>query len=571
MKRAFFLAVALFATFAAHAATISGTVVNEAGAPLPSMTVAAYTLSGTLQASGATTASGTYALTLPAGAYHLLAYDPAGSYATSFYADAESFETSVALTVSASQNLTGIHVRLVRAGFVAGKVVSSSGAPLVNVTVAAYNASGTRRGFTTTNANGNFTLALPPGNYRIAAYDVALNYATTVLPNALAIAQAQTSVVNLILVPAAKLSGRISDRATNAPLANMHVVAYAADGTVAGEAFTGSDGRYALAARPGALRVVVDDPAGVYATTYMPDAESFSTETPFNAAAGQSLTIDATLVRGGRLAGRVTARANGTPLAGITAVAYNASGTIRAFATTDASGAYSIVVPPGDYRVGVFDTALVYLPQFYANATQFAVANVVHAGSSQNIGGIDFSLVQGARITGRVTAANGAVIPGATVAAYDVNGRLIASTTADASGNYVLLLAPGSVKLLAFDSALQYATGYYLGATTFESTQSLTLFEGQPITADFALPAAGRINGTVTDIATRAPLAGMHVIVYDASFARIADTFTDAGGTFRVAAPAGTYSVAAADDAHRYSPAFYAGTVTLSAGQEVGP
>jgi len=586
MKSFSFALTALFVALAANAAGITGTVTNETAAPLASMTVAAYrTSDGTLAASATTNASGAYAIAnLPGGSYAVLAYDPSGVYATSFYSDAESFESSKIVQLQSIVTASNINFALVHAGFATGKVSSPSGTPLPKMTVAAYNPSGTRRGFTATDAAGNFTLALPPGTYRIAAYDDALIYATTFFNNATSFETAASVTIaatasvntNLQLPAAAKNTGLVTDRTTLAPIANLRVTLYASDGSVAARTATGTDGRYAVAVRPGGLRVVVDDPAGTYATTYVPDAESFATEPIVAAATGQTVIVDATMVSAGRLSGRVTDRTSGTPIAGITAAAYNLSGTIRSMTTTDASGAYSLVVPAGDYRLGTFDAALVYLPQFYAAQPSFAGATLVHAAAVQTLSGFDFALSKGARVSGHVTSrSSGAPLNAITVGAFDVSGRLTASANSDASGNYVLLLPAGTLKLLAFDSALQYATAYYLDAATFDTTQLLSLSEGQSLTADFAMFEAGRISGVVIAETTFAPLPNIGVIVYDSAFRIIAETSTDSGGSFRLAVPPGAYLIAAADPAHRYLPLFYGGgngsTVNVSAHQDLGP
>src|SRR5213075_2764123 len=104
-------------------ATISGTVTPASG-----IIVAAYDASGNFVTQAATNSSGQYLLTVNPGSYHLLAYDPTGIYATSYYANAESFETSTLLNVSA--NLTNINFSLVKAGYFAGTVTSQSGTPL---------------------------------------------------------------------------------------------------------------------------------------------------------------------------------------------------------------------------------------------------------------------------------------------------------------------------------------------------------------------------------------------------------------------------------------------------------
>jgi len=132
-------------------------------------------------------------------------------------------------------------------------------------------------------------------------------------------------------------------------------------------------------------------------------------------------------------------------------------------------------------------------------------------------------------------------------------------------------MTSATVKLLAFDAALHYANAYYLGATTFAATQALPLVEGSSLTADFAMADAGRIRGSVADAATGSPLAAMQVIVYDAAFATIAETATDAAGAFRVAVPAGAYTLAAADPAHRYTATSYGSPINVAAGQDIGP
>jgi hypothetical protein len=587
MKTLSFTLAALLLTTIAYASGITGTVTNDTGAPLASMTVVAYFVNdGSIVGTATTSASGAYAITgiFGGGHFRVLAYDPSGTWATSFYSDAESFETSNVLVLTSIMTASNIDLRLVRAGFAAGRVTGPGGIGLTKMTVAAYNPSGTRRGFTTTDAAGNFTLALPPGSYKIAAFDDALTYATTFFDNktsfdaatSISIATSASVITNLQLPLAAKITGLVSDRTTHTPIASARVTVYDSDGNVSARTVTGSDGRYAVAARPGGLRVVADDPAGNYATTYVPDAESFSAESPVAAAAGQTVAVDATMVLAGHLAGRVTDRISGAPLAGITAAAYNADGTMRAIAITDATGAFSIVVPASDYRLGTFDAALVYLPQFHANQTSFGSAAIVHAVTQQTIGGFDFALSKGARVSGHVTARSlGTPLSAITVGAYDLGGRLIASTNTDASGGYTLLFAPATVKLLAFDSTLQLATAYYLDAPTFGATQSLPLVEGQSLTADFAMSEAGRISGIVIAEATFAPLSNIDVIVYDENFQTIVETMTDAGGSFRVAVPPGTYLLATADATHHYNAAIYGGgtgsMVNVSARQDVGP
>ena len=101
---------------------------------------------------------------MPPASYRVVAYDPAGIYATTFFGNAPSFDLSQALTVSGSDRLTGVDFALVRGGVAAGRVVASdTGQPLAGMIVAAYNLTGSLRGFQATTATGTYELVLPPG------------------------------------------------------------------------------------------------------------------------------------------------------------------------------------------------------------------------------------------------------------------------------------------------------------------------------------------------------------------------------------------------------------------------
>src|SRR6476469_5242729 len=159
----------LFLGTAANAQVLTGIVRDAQTGALRSMVVAVYGADGLLKASATTDVNGRYEITLAPGRYRALAYDPADVYATQFSADAPSFEESPESILNSGQTVT-VNFSLIRAGTVSGFFLTSSGLRS-GVTVAAYNLSGTRRGFTTTNASGNYSLVLPPGIYKIVAYD----------------------------------------------------------------------------------------------------------------------------------------------------------------------------------------------------------------------------------------------------------------------------------------------------------------------------------------------------------------------------------------------------------------
>ena len=84
-------------------------------------------------------------------------------------------------------------------------------------------------------------------------------------------------------------------------------------------------------------------------------------------------------------------------------------------------------------------------------------------------------------------------------------------------------------------------------------------------------------NRIAVDVLFHIPLAGLDVLAYDTAGNLAASVTTDATGAYRLALPAGSYRIAAADPAHRYATTFHANatsfaaatSVTLAASQEI--
>jgi len=580
MKTLFaFFAISLFAT-AATAATISGAVTQlGSAAPLPSMTVAAYDAAGVPRATAATDAQGRYTLTVSEGTYRVLAYDAAGVYATSFHDNAESFDTSRQFVLQAAQSVTSVDFALARGGFVAG-VVTAGSSPRSAITVAAYNLSGTLRGFTKTGANGAYHLVLPAGTYKLAAYDEARIYATAFHRDSASFSRATpvgvsveaTATIDFLLSIGARIRGRATDAATGAPLGGIVVTGYDPAGDVVATSSSAADGAYELFVPAGSYRIVFEDRTGTHASVYYLGAESFDTSTTVEAGSGGSLaSVDAAMQRGGRIAGSVRDANVGALLASMVVAAYNPSGTVRTFTTTNANGAYTLVVPPGSYKAGAFDTNVVYAPQFHSGQPAFAYGTTIPVAAGATVVPIDFALRRGGRVSGRVTdRATAAPLTGITVAAYDLSGTRITSVRTAADGTYRLVLAGGVYKLVAYDETLHYASGSVDASMTIATS-------GESTSMDFTMIAGAKVSGIVLDATNGAAIAGIVVTAYDPAAAAIASFITDASGSFAFAVPPGTWRFVAADPLHRFATSFFqnapsfndAQPVTLSAGDIV--
>ncbi|HEX8169763.1 MAG TPA: carboxypeptidase regulatory-like domain-containing protein [Thermoanaerobaculia bacterium] len=552
----------------AGAATVSGTV-SSGGRALSGMVVAAYDPSGALRATASTDPTGLYVLNLPAGDYRLLAYDPAGVYATLFDGNAESFETTPVRTIGAAG--AQVSFALVKGGTVSGQVTIAGGSPGGGAVVEVYNLSGTRRAFATADASGNFSIVVPPGQYKVIAYDPGGTYAQSFYSNARSFAEAtplqvfesvNTAIV-LNLGLAARVSGIAVDAATGARLASIGIYAYTPGGALVASTITDSSGAFALALPAGDYRFVGADPARTYATSFYDRGIAFESSTVVSLAAGaQRANVQLALARGARISGHVNS-------ANLTVAAYNLDGTLHASTTSDANGNYTLLVAPGEYRIAVSDPFLTYATLFYGGTPTFAAAQRLFV--SGDVGGIDVTLPRGGRVSGTLRdPSRSTPLAGMTVAAYDAAGLLVATATSGADGRYLLVLAPGAYRLLAFDPQLVYATSYAGGATSYETTASLSIAFDTLVTADFAMQRGVRVSGTVRIGALAAP-AGVEVFALDATGNRVAATTVGANGAFTLVVPPGTYRFVAADPQRRYVAGAPTAAITVVSGQNVPP
>ena len=110
------------------------------------------------------------------------------------------------------------------------------------------------------------------------------------------------------------------------------------------------------------------------------------------------------------VSGRVTGAVNGAPLAGVQ-VQFGfatqccvAGGNSR----TDSSGAYTLAVPAGSYKILVTppDTSSGYAPSYYGGANDYAHAQAVTVGSAP-VSGIDVALRPGFLVSGRAVSQSG--------------------------------------------------------------------------------------------------------------------------------------------------------------------
>ncbi|MEK6374716.1 MAG: carboxypeptidase regulatory-like domain-containing protein [Acidobacteriota bacterium] len=564
LVRALLTVVPLLTASAAHAAAVTGTVSSAAaGFPLSGMVVAAYDPAGMLRGTASTDGTGLYVLALAPGEYRLLAYDPAGVYATSFDANAESFETSPVRTISASG--AQISFALVKGGKVTGGVRSANGTAIPGAVVEAYNLSGTRRGFAIANNSGDYSLVLPPGDYKLVAYHLAGYFAPAFHLAARSFAEATpvrvteaaAAAVTLVLDVAAQVSGTAIDAATQQPLASMLVYAFTPAGAQVSVTTTDATGHFRFSLPGGDYRFVAADASRAYATAYYDGSRSFERSSIIVVTAGERRDdLRIALTPGARISGRVNAP-------NFIVTAYNLDGTLHATTTSDAAGRYTLVVAPGEYRIAASDPSLTYAALFYGGMADFRFAQTLSV--TGDVAGIDVTLPRGGRVSGTVRNSNSQVLSGITVAAYDASGALASAAITGADGRYALVVAPGTYRLLAFDPQLAYVTSYAGGAASYETTGPLAIEADAMITADLTMRRGVRVSGTVKTDKGRL-LTGVEIFALDALGNRTAGA-TSNDGAFTIVVPPGTYRFVAVDPYRRYAPAEPSAAVDIVEGQ----
>ena len=297
------------------------------------------------------------------------------------------------------------------------------------------------------------------------------------------------------------------------------------------------------------------------------------------------------LVRGGRIAGSVTASAGGAPIAGIQVVAYRSNG-VGYFAQTGASGAFEVTgLPNGEYLVTTYDAdSQGYLNEAWNNLPcplrctfETGIGTPVAATVENVATGINFSLATGGQITGTITdAASGAPLAGVVVSAVRTGVAVIdfaQEVATNASGVFTVRGLPPGVYYAFTSNNIGYVDEYFGGIPCFGECDAASATIGPAIavapggsaTAGFELAQGGRIRGRLRDAGTSAPVSNLGVIIYDSQNRFAARAFSNGQGDYATGAglPAGTY-YAVFTGGKGYSSQFYGGVAcVVNCGQPI--
>ncbi len=239
---------------------------------------------------------------------------------------------------------------------------------------------------------------------------------------------------------------------------------------------------------------------------------------------------------------------------------------------TEAGGSYKLAVPAAEYVVAFFDPAGDYVTQLYNGRSVVEAPNPVKVKAKTFTPNIDAALVEGGRIEGTVTAAEGgAPLAHVLVCAFLANGEEIEECTVTASdGTYSVERLPTGIYEVEFFDAPEYLTQFYAGAPHLAGAKSISVTAGPaPVTgidAQMLSSAAhsGSIEGQVTSAATSAPLGSVQVCAIALPEELVRCTLTQADGDYKLEGLAeGSYGIEF-EDQPDYVPQFYADKAKLA-------
>jgi len=356
--------------------------------------------------------------------------------------------------------------------------------------------------------------------------------------------------VGLTPIPPGIITGKVTDSASGAGVANALVNFTSADGTVTlPQATADANGNYTITAVP----------PGTYNGTATGPLNPNGRPTEIGGAATGVVVNSAppattanfivTLVQPS-LAGTVTDATTKKPLANVVITITDSSttstkGTVVKTTKTAADGTYSSgMLPPGTYTI----TA-----SLVGYATGTVASQTIYFGDALTGQNIVLTPVAPGDVVGQVTdASNGTGVSGAVVTITSMDGtQTFSSAPTGADGNYVIPMGdnpPGSkqtnpagnyIATVAVPTNANGKPEFTVSAD--QSPKSITIPPGGTQTVNFVLTEIPvSLSGTVLDNQTGKPISGATVTITDSTGKTVGTTKTGADGTYSLTAiPAG--------------------------------
>ncbi len=469
---------------------------------------------------------GDYTITgLPSGSYKVVfsTYSESLNYLTQYYNGKSALGEATPVPVTAPSTTGAINAELHAGGQVSGYVTdSSTHAPIEDVYVCAEEAASEPKagGCEFTAATGEYTIkGLPSGSYTVEfeTFFSSQKYLSQFYngesvvgeANAVAVTAGTTTAgVNAELRPESQggqIEGKVTKASGGQEIANMQVCAdeYDEDGLYGGCTSTNSKGEYTLSGLAEAKYIVEFSPYECasesckplnYVAQYWKDQPTYEIATSVEVKANETVHgIDASMVTGGKIEGRVTAKVDGAPLSNVEVCA--SEGASFECAITNSNGAYVIVGRPAGSSY-----TLLFGPESGNYLFQSKSSVIVTPGVTAIV---NEELPEGGQVTGKVTdASTHAAIEGIRVCP---SSSFLQCTYTNGAGEYTIVGLSGTFEVDFYPGT--EAQNYIAQIVDGVEVAPGSVKSG----VNVELQAGGEISGTVTDASTHSGLTNIVV------------------------------------------------------------
>ena len=256
----------------------------------------------------------------------------------------------------------------------------------------------------------------------------------------------------------------------------------------------------------------------------------------------------------GSISGTVTAAGTGTPLAGMTVVAFcNEDGDWYWCdeTTTGTGGTYAFDLPAGTYHVGAYSDDNRYAAAFFGGTDEVNAADIVPPASD-----IDLAMAQNATVKGKagqgllnVGIANVGVCLYQKVSADgETWWDCVSWASTGANGTYTLYAAPGTYRVGFTSEDNRWREVYYPNAATVEAGGDVVVTAAGRTGINVKMVANAKVTGKVTAQGTGAAIGGAQVMAYqlvhdgtETYWAWNYGTSADTSGNYEIYLAPGTY------------------------------
>lgn len=229
--------------------------------------------------------------------------------------------------------------------------------------------------------------------------------------------------------------------------------------------------------------------------------------------------------------GKVT-KPGGSPLQSVTVEVYNNYGVRAGYASTDASGEYSVNnLIAGTYFLKVGAHHEGYVGEWYNNAQKAVDATPIVLSNAEIKSGVNVELALGAKISGTVTDQASNPLENVQVRIYNADKYLIANTSTNASGNYSTRTGLTNGTYYVQFQHYEKVPIYYPNASSIDAAEAIVISSPTNYTVNAQLQEGITLTGQISDAETDAALSGVEITISGENLSKYA---TSTAGAFSI-------------------------------------